>query len=403
MDQSRTKLAVINLIVLLIAGTVGIFIARLTNSFAAFVALSFLGIGFLVTLVSYFQMRLASVSVWRSSNSTNSPKRLRVPRCSPDRKAKRFRPPVCPRTVREILRPWLRDPADARHRLRRIFLWRWLAKPTGRAVAASRCSRWRSSVSSGSCCFLLGRYSISISKVEGQRLITPSAEYLLLSAYLCFAVTAMIAGAQAGLPLIDLYAARALTILLGFVAIETLLTLVLEVYRPRFRGTERRLLYDSRLVGLLAQPESLFTTAAHALDYQFGFAVSETRFFHFLQKAFAWIIVGQLAILFLSTMFVVIETGEQALLERFGKPVASRAILDPGVHFKWPWPIDKIRRYRTDQIQTFTVGIAPEGDDEHGNTVLWTVGHYKEEYNLLVASRDTSANTNIDSTKKVRR
>ena len=45
-----------------------------------------------------------------------------------------------------------------------------------------------------------------------------------------------------------------------------------------------RVLYESRLVGLLGQPESLFTTAAHALDYQFGFKVSDTWFFQFLQK-----------------------------------------------------------------------------------------------------------------------
>ena len=67
-------------------------------------------------------------------------------------------------------------------------------------------------------------------------------------------------------------------------AVEMFVTLLLEIYRPRVKGKVARPLYDSRLVGLLAQPEGLFTTAAQALDYQFGFKVSETWFFQLLQK-----------------------------------------------------------------------------------------------------------------------
>ena len=78
--------------------------------------------------------------------------------------------------------------------------------------------------------------------------------------------------------------------------------------------------YD-KLVGLLAQPEGLFTTAAQALDYQFGFKVSETWFFRLLQQNLPFLVLAQLAVLFLSTCVVFIDAGEQAVLERFGKPV----------------------------------------------------------------------------------
>ncbi len=75
-------------------------------------------------------------------------------------------------------------------------------------------------------------------------------------------------------------------------AVEMLLTLLLEIYRPRLKGKIARPLYDSRVVGLLAQPESLFTTAAQALDYQFGFKVSETWFFQLLQKNLPVLLAG---------------------------------------------------------------------------------------------------------------
>ena len=59
---------------------------------------------------------------------------------------------------------------------------------------------------------------------------------------------------------------------------------------------------------------------------------------------------------------------------------------------KLPWPIDKVYRHRAEQIQTLHVGFAPEeheaGQDE--TTVLWTVGHGKED-NFLVANRERFA------------
>ena len=80
--------------------------------------------------------------------------------------------------------------------------------------------------------------------------------------------------------------------------------------------------------------------------------------------------------------------------------MAGRELLEPGLHFKLPWPIDKVFRYRTEQFQTFTIGIVPEEKDEHEEAILWTVGHAKEEFNLLVASHETSLQTNNTTGKK---
>ncbi|MCI0540723.1 MAG: hypothetical protein L0Z50_36455, partial [Verrucomicrobiales bacterium] len=161
-----------------------------------------------------------------------------------------------------------------------------------------------------------------------------------------------------------------------------------------------RILYDSRLIGLLSHPEGIFTTAAHALDYQFGFKVSETWVYRYLEKAFAWLLLLQLGALVLSTCFVFVRPGEQGLLERWGRPVAARGLLNPGLHLKFPFPMDRVFRNQTDRIQEFRVGAShdekDEDGDEHGHaaatqerprTILWTVPHEKEPFNLLVASR----------------
>jgi regulator of protease activity HflC (stomatin/prohibitin superfamily) len=65
-------------------------------------------------------------------------------------------------------------------------------------------------------------------------------------------------------------------------------------------------------------------------------------------------------------------------------------VLGSGAHFKWPWPIDKVYRFRAEQIQNFDVGFVHDPAREHEPVILWTVAHTKEE-NFLVANRQASS------------
>ena len=223
-------------------------------------------------------------------------------------------------------------------------------------------------------------------------MLRPAASYLLFNAFVCLLVALGLVGVWAGFPRTDFYVGHVLCGVLGLVGIETLVQLVLEIYRPRVKGKVERPLYESRLVGLLGQPEGLVTTAAQALDYQFGFKVSETWFYRFFEGALGWLVLLQLGALLLSTCVVFIDAGEQGLLEHFGKRVLSRSPLGPGAHLKWPWPIDKVYRFRTDQLQTFVVGFAEEPGHERERYVLWSQGH-RGETNFLVASREQLSQT----------
>jgi regulator of protease activity HflC (stomatin/prohibitin superfamily) len=263
------------------------------------------------------------------------------------------------------------------------LLWRWISKADNGMVPDRAMASLSLFGIFALLLFLLGRFSVTIARLENHRLLRPGASFLLAGAYICALTALGLAGVEAKFLLADLWIARGLCVLLGLMAAEMLVTLLLEIYRPRLKGKIARPLYESRLVGLLAQPESLFTTAAQALDYQFGFKVSETWFFQLLQKNLPVLLVAQLAVLFLSTGVVFIDPGEQAVLERFGRPVA---VLEPGAHLKWPWPADMIYRYRTEQIQTFVVGYTPDAQSEGASTILWSINHGKED-NFLVGNR----------------
>ena len=277
------------------------------------------------------------------------------------------------------------------------LLWRWIATATN-VIAPDRAMPALSLFAIFALLlFLLGRFSVTMARLENHRLLRPGASFLLLGAYICFIAALAIAGVKTELPRLDHYVAKVLCVLLGLMAAEIFITLLLEIYRPRVKGKISRLVYDSRIVGILAQPESLFTTAAQTIDYQFGFNVSETWFFQLLKKNLLVLLLAQVAVLLLSTCVVFVDAGEQAVLERFGKPVAG-GVLTPGAHFKLPWPVDRVYHYRTEQIQTFDVGYTPDAQSENGNTILWSVSHAKEE-NFLVGNREpvTIKNENTDT------
>jgi len=381
MERNVQKNGFVNLVAAVVIFIAAFVVTCYVNSLAGQTAAIFLGLGLLVAFASWFQMRLAEnerlekfeVEELARAKGESALFDAKESEVFPARRAREqfekfFVPGFC-------VLLFLLEAGGA------YLLWRWSGKATSVILPDRAMPALALFGIFALLLFLFGRFSVTIARLENHWLLRPSASFLLAGAYVCFFTALAIAGTKTGFPKIDFYVARGLCVLLGLMAAEMLLTLLLEIYRPRVRGKIVRPLYDSRVIGLLGQPESLLTTAAEALDYQFGFNVSETWFYRLVEKNLAVVILAQLAILLLSTTIVFVDAGEQAVLECFGKPVS---ILLPGAHVKWPWPVDKVYRYRTDQIQTLYVGFTPDASEQ--NTILWTVAHNKEE-NFLVGNR----------------
>ena len=396
MDRNTKTKGLVNFLVLLAFGCAVFAVGRLANSLAGFVASAFFGLGTLVAFVSWFQMRLEEREA-AEKMEIEELARTKTSSTLFDDKETAFFPA---RSSREQFEKYfvagfmvvlmILEITGA------ILFWRGLGKidftgiPAGRMMIATGLFAGMALI-----LFMAGRFMVTISRVENNRLLRAASNFVLLGSYLSILCAAAMVGDKVDFPKADLYLARFFSVVLGLVALETLITLVFEMYRPRLKGKVARPLYDSRVIGLLAQPEGLVATAAQTLDYQFGFKVSETWFFRMMKERILQVLILQFALLILSTCVVFIEPGEQALLERFGKPVASSEVLNPGAHLKLPWPVDKIYRYRTEQIQTLSVGFTPEKEEHEETLVLWTVAHAKED-NFLVANREqTSAESEI--------
>ncbi|MFA7485535.1 MAG: SPFH domain-containing protein, partial [Phycisphaerae bacterium] len=99
--------------------------------------------------------------------------------------------------------------------------------------------------------------------------------------------------------------------------------------------------------------------------------------------------------LYLLSCIVIVEPDEQAVIERFGNPIVSKGkirALEPGLAFKFPWPIDIVYKYPTSEIREIYIGYQPNIDPKTNlpireRELLWGKEHYQKELSLLVASQ----------------
>lgn len=258
--------------------------------------------------------------------------------------------------------------------------------------------------------FLFSRYAIGMSKMPEWRLLRAPGSYLSISALagglLCVAFFCLHLGIPWPMQLLPWIIGAGMLIL----AAELLMNFVLDFYRPRAPGVEHRPSFDSRLANLLSEPGGIAHSIAEALNYQFGFEVSGTWFYQLLQKTFVPLILfGAVAMLAMSCVTIV-APGRSGVVLTWGRAPEDRSVLAPGIHFKWPWPVQTVDMADTDAIRSITVGVGAarsaaeaQADIIEGVEVyIWKREHGKAfEQNFLVPREETMPVREADVTMLV--
>jgi len=246
--------------------------------------------------------------------------------------------------------------------------------------------------------FLFSRYAVGMSRQPEWRPLRAGGSYLLSNALASFGLAIIFLIPDTYIEKAERFGQYVLVGLMLVIGVEIVLNLVLDAYRPRVKGRYRRAAYESRLLGLFSEPGGIFRTAAHAIDYQFGFKVSETWFFRLLSRAIVPLILMQGLALYLLSSFAIVPPGDLGVLERFGVPVNIEKPYESGLHLKLPWPMDKIRTFPVGKLQIIDVGFVrkdPQINEKTGREIpdltpiLWTKEHWKEEYPFMVAVGDS--------------
>jgi len=233
--------------------------------------------------------------------------------------------------------------------------------------------------------FLISRYAGGMSTQEQWKSLRAGGSYLLGTAILSFALAVSLALAQFKFNIGMTVLGWGIPVLLIILGVEAGLNVVLDTYRPRIPGQYTRSAFDSRLLGMISEPGGILRTFASAIDYQFGFEVSQTWFYRLLEKAIIPLVLFSIGTLYLLSCVVVVGPGQETLIEHLG---SFEEVVGPGIWAKFPWPFDKSYKYSTGQIQQINIGFVEEAESERAKRkpLLWGQKHYQEEYNLLVAA-----------------
>jgi membrane protease subunit HflK len=250
--------------------------------------------------------------------------------------------------------------------------------------------------------FMLSRFALGLSQERRWGALKAGGNYQFGSSAVCLGISLVLLCEISGLSGAEIWFGQAIGILLMVLAVETAANFILDFYRPRVGDGFHRPFYDSRILGIFSEPGGILRSLANAIDYQFGFKVSETWFYKLLGRSVRLLLLVQAAVLLALTCIVVVPPGHQAVIEHLGRPAAKTA--KPGIHLTWCWPIDRATIIPVERIQRMVLGHAAEAGeegDDHGDVmekrppILWTKAHRRKEYKLLVADRRVSAETKV--------
>jgi regulator of protease activity HflC (stomatin/prohibitin superfamily) len=242
--------------------------------------------------------------------------------------------------------------------------------------------------------FLLSFYALGMSRQGPWRVLRAPGSYTLVNVLFAAAVAAAFVAAWQGYRGAGRVVAIVIPLVQLVLAAELVLNVLLDLYRPRVPGQEERFSFDSRLFGLLADPQRVGHSIAEAVNYQFGFEVSRSWFYQLVSRTFVPLILFGALVMVGMSCIVIVREGERVVLQRFGRADPGRGTLGAGMHLKWFWPIDTARRFDVAKVHEILLGAGAElsAAERKENIIkgreifVWTQEHgRRRELDFLVA------------------
>ena len=232
--------------------------------------------------------------------------------------------------------------------------------------------------------FLISRYIAGMTKVTEWQQLRGGASYLMgnFVGTLLLIITASLQALNAA----ELFPALAIVIptIMVLLGAEMLLSVIFGFYQPRRPGQRPRAAFDSRILGWLTHYESLGKIIGEAINYQFGFEVSDSWFYRLLAKAVTPLIVVGIIVLFLLSSAVLVEPHQKAVITRWGH-LTDSSVVGPGLHWKMPWPLGLAYKFDASRVHEINVGSSADSFNRDV-PILWTTQHTGEQEQYMVTA-----------------
>lgn len=233
-----------------------------------------------------------------------------------------------------------------------------------------------------------GAFMVGQSRMSGFRWLRPVGAWLLMG-FVTLAgasVSALFFGSN--ITEVDPVAAKVFFWIFAVLGAEFIVNFVIEFYRPRTVG-ESRPVFESQLLSLFTEPGGVLRNIASALDYQFGFKVSGTWIYGFIERSFFPVLILWALLLWGFTAVHEIGPDQVGVRECFGE-VTSEKPLQPGIYLSLPYPFGTVRLFSCTEVKRIVIGETPETAEKRASAsvVLWTNEHGSAKEPFIVAVRE---------------
>ncbi|MDP6890942.1 MAG: SPFH domain-containing protein, partial [Phycisphaerales bacterium] len=163
--------------------------------------------------------------------------------------------------------------------------------------------------------------------------------------------------------------AWAIPIFMFAVAVEIVLAIILNVYRPRVAGEYPRAAFDSRALSLLSRPDSFVRSINEAVNYQFGFDITSSWGYQLVLRSGVWLAVLCVVSLLAMSTLVVVDGRQEGLRLRAGRiiPTSQGEVQSPGAFWKLPWPFEYSTLHDVTEVRSLAVTPPESGVSGYDN------------------------------------
>jgi regulator of protease activity HflC (stomatin/prohibitin superfamily) len=243
----------------------------------------------------------------------------------------------------------------------------------------------------GFACILASRYFGLIGR-KGIREAPALAGWLRGVQWLSFGagVALFLGHKDIGLPGAEPWVTRIILAWTVLCALELIVRAVVGLTSPRKPYEDADVPMELIAVQLVFASANPLRSLESGLERYLGISLQASWGLRFLGRAFLPLVFLLGVLMWAMTCVEVVHPNEQAILERLGQPVGQP--LGPGLHVKWPWPIDRVYHYPALQVSALRIGSTRTAADE-ARVILWTKPHVGrasekeetgEEYKLIL-------------------
>ena len=211
--------------------------------------------------------------------------------------------------------------------------------------------------------FIFSRFLAGMAEFSAWRNLRSGAGIMVGNALVCLAIAIAVVFSFFDIPGVIEGVAWGIPVFMFAVAIEIVLAIVLNAYRPRIAGEFPRAAFDSRTLSLLSRPDSFVRSINEAVNYQFGFDITSSWGYQLVLRSGVWLAGLSIVSLLAMSTLVVVGGREEGLRLRAGRiiPSSEGDVQSPGAFWKLPWPIEYATLHDVTEVRSLPVTPAEEG------------------------------------------